>query len=145
MAKTFSPFDSDVQNVTDQVKEMVGKFKVPGVDAQAMVEQQRKNLDAMVEAMHLTNKGAHTVAERQLQLFHKTSTQLISLYSQEKLTPEERADLAKKAFETALAGSRELYDITLKASEQAFAIARQRVTEGVEEYRKSLGQKADGK
>lgn len=133
--------ETDINTVTEQIKEMVEKFKLPGVDAQAMVEQQRKNLDAAVGAMRIATKGTHNVAERQLQLFHTASTQLLSMFTEVKLKPEERAELAKKAFDAALAGSRELYDITAKASEEAFAVARQRVTEGVEQFRKHLGSK----
>ncbi|AOO85029.1 TIGR01841 family phasin [Bosea vaviloviae] len=135
MAKSI---ETDINSVTEQVKEMVEKFKMPGVDAQALIEQQRKNLDAAVEATRIATKGTHSVAERQLQLFHAASTQLLSMFTEAKLKPDERTELAKKAFDAALAGSRELYDITAKASEDAFAVARQRVTEGVEQFRKHL-------
>ncbi|WP_165350007.1 MULTISPECIES: phasin family protein [unclassified Mesorhizobium] len=144
MSKATS-FGPDVQAVSDQIKEMVGQFKVPGIDAQAMVEQQRKNIGAAVEAMRVGSKGTHTVAERQLELFHVTSTQLLSLFTEQKLTPEERTNLAKEAFEAALAGSRDLYDITAKASEEAYSIAKRRVTDGVEEFRKHLDRKATEK
>lgn len=131
----------NINTVTEQIKEMTEKFKMPGVDAQAMVEQQRKNIDAAVEAMRIATKGTHNVAERQLELFHAASTQLLSMFTAAKLKPEERAELAKKAFDAALAGSRELYDITTKASEEAFAVARQRITEGVEQFRKHTERK----
>ncbi len=138
MAKT--P-ETNVNAITDQIKEMVEKFKLPNVDARAMIEEQRKNIDAAVEAMRIANKGTHSVAERQLELFHAASTQLLSLFTEAKLKPGERADLARQAFDSALAGSRELYDITAKASEEAFAVARQRLTEGVAEFRKHLDRK----
>lgn len=138
MAKAPEP---NLNSVTDQIKEMVEKFKLPGVDAQALVEQQRNNINAAVETMRITADGTHSVAKRQLELFHAASTQLLSMFSETKLKPEERAELAKKAFDAALAGSRELYDITAKASEEAFSVARQRVTEGVEQLRKHIERK----
>jgi phasin family protein len=138
MAKAPEP---NLNSVTDQIKEMVEKFKLPGVDAQALVEQQRNNINAAVETMRITADGTHSVAKRQLELFHTASTQLLSMFSETKLKPEERAELAKKAFDAALAGSRELYDITAKASEEAFSVARQRVTEGVEQLRKHIERK----
>lgn len=134
----------DVQGVTDQIKEMVSKLKMPGVDAEAMVEQQRKNLDAVVETIRIANKGSHSVAERQLQLFQLASTQLLSMFA-EVTTAEDRANLAKQAFESALAGSREVNDIVVKASEEAYGIARQRVTESVDALRKNFDRKAGGK
>lgn len=138
MAKAPEP---TLNSVTDQIKEMVEKFKLPGVDAQALVEQQRNNINAAVETMRIAADGTHDVAKRQLELFHAASTQLLSMFSEAKLKPEERAELAKKAFDAALAGSRELYDITAKASEEAFSVARQRVTEGVEQFRKHIERK----
>jgi phasin family protein len=138
MAKAPEP---NLNSVTDQIKEMVEKFKLPGVDAQALVEQQRNNINAAVETMRIAADGTHSVSKRQLELFHAASTQLLSMFSEAKLKPEERAELAKKAFDAALAGSRELYDITAKASEEAFAVARQRVTEGVEQFRKHIERK----
>jgi len=138
MAKAPEP---NLNSVTDQIKEMVEKFKLPGVDAQALVEQQRNNINAAVETMRIAADGTHNVAKRQLELFHAASTQLLSMFSEAKLKPEERAELAKKAFDAALAGSREVYDITAKASEEAFSVARQRVTEGVEQLRKHIERK----
>ena len=138
MAKAPEP---NLNTVTDQIKEMVEKFKLPGVDAQALVEQQRHNLEAAVETMRIAADGTHNVAKRQLELFEAASTQLLSMFSEAKLKPEERAELARKAFDAALAGSRELYDITAKASEEAFAVARQRVAEGVEQFRKHVERK----
>lgn len=135
MAKT-PTFGMDVQAISDQVNEMVGKFKMPGIDAQALVEQQRKNIDAVVETMRIANVGTHTIAERQLALFHDASTRLLTMFTEQKLTSDERATLARQTFETALAGSREVYDITAKAMEQAYDFARQRVAEGVEAFRK---------
>jgi phasin family protein len=140
-----TPTGPDVQTVTDQIKDMLGKFRMPGMDTQAMVEQQRKNIAAVVEAMRVANKGTHTVAERQLELFQATSAQLLSLFTEQQLSADERAALAKKSFETALSGSRELYDATAKASEEAFAIARRRITEGVEDFRQHLDSKTDGR
>ena len=138
MAKATEP---TLNTVTDQIKEMVEKFKLPGVDAQALVEQQRNNIEAAVETMRIAADGTHNVAKRQLELFEAASTQLLSMFSEAKLKPEERAELARKAFDAALAGSRELYDITAKASEEAFAVARQRVAEGVEQFRKHVERK----
>ena len=138
MAKAPEP---TLNTVTDQIKEMVEKFKLSGVDAQALVEQQRNNIEAAVETMRIAADGTHNVAKRQLELFEAASTQLLSMFSEAKLKPEERAELARKAFDAALAGSRELYDITAKASEEAFAVARQRVAEGVEQFRKHVERK----
>lgn len=54
MAKATS-LGPDVQTVSDQIKDMVGKFKMPGIDALAMVEQQGKNIGAIVEAMRVAS------------------------------------------------------------------------------------------
>lgn len=132
----------DVQSITDQINENLKKLNITEIDAGALVEEQYKNIEAIFSASNIANKGAYAVAERQLELFRDTSKQLLSLFSETKLTPQERADIAKKTYETALTGSREAAEMASKASEAAFAVARERLTQGFEQFKKRTSQKA---
>jgi len=128
----------DIQTLTDQINDMLAKFNRPGIDTTALVEEQHKNIEALVQATQVANKGAYDVAEKQLELFRAASTQLLSIFSEAEITGKDRAELARQAYEVALNGSREITSMASKAGEDAFSIARQRMTESVEELRKAM-------
>jgi phasin family protein len=54
-----------------------------------------------------------------------------------KMTREQQTELAKKAFQTALENARELAEMSAKASNDAFAVMKQRMAESLEEMRKA--------
>ncbi|MDI5930160.1 hypothetical protein ELI49_36535 [Rhizobium ruizarguesonis] len=127
----------DIQTLTNQINEMLAKFAMPGVDPAALVEEQARNIEAVVEATQVANKGVYGVAEKQLELFRAASTQLLMMFADATLAPKHRAELAKQAYEMALNGSREITSMAAAASDNAFAIARKRTTENFEEFRKA--------
>ncbi len=133
----------DIQTLTDQINEMLAKFNMPGVDPSALVEEQSKNIEAVVQATQIANKGAYDVAEKQLELFRAASSQLLAMFADAGLAGKDRAELAKQAYEMALNGSREITKMASKASEDAFAIARQRMTENFEQFRKAATPRKD--
>lgn len=128
----------DIQTLTDQINEMLAKFNRPGIDTEALVEEQHKNIEALVQASQVANKGAYDVAEKQLELFRTASTQLLAMFSDAEIAGKDRAELARQAYEAALNGSREITSMASKAGEDAFAVARQRMSESFEEFRKSM-------
>ncbi|MGO6903084.1 hypothetical protein ACCS96_22595, partial [Rhizobium ruizarguesonis] len=69
----------DIQTLTNQINEMLAKFAMPGVDPAALVEEQARNIEAVVEATQVANKGVYGVAEKQLELFRAASTQLLMM------------------------------------------------------------------
>ncbi|MGR9377194.1 hypothetical protein [Rhizobium leguminosarum] len=127
----------DIQTLTNQINEMLAKLNMPGVDPAALVEEQARNIEAVVQATRAANKGTYDVAEKQLELFRAASSQLLMMFTDAALVPNERAELAQQAYEMALNGSREITSMAAKASENAFAIARTRMTESFEHFRKA--------
>ncbi|WP_244915140.1 malonate decarboxylase subunit alpha [Rhizobium sullae] len=128
---------SDIQTLTNQINEMLTKFNMPGVDPAALVREQARNIEAVAQATQVANKGAYGVAEKQLELFRAASSQLLMMFEDAALAPKERSELAKQAYEVALNGSREITSMAVKASENAFAITRKRMTEIFEQFRKA--------
>ncbi len=96
-----------------------------------------------MQATQIANKGAYDVAEKQLELFRAASSQLLAMFADAGLAGKDRAELAKQAYEMALNGSREITKMASKASEDAFAIARQRMTENFEQFRKAATPRKD--
>ena len=50
---------------------MMGQFKMPGIDANAMVRAGRKNMEALVAANQLAAEGLQTVARRQAEIMRE--------------------------------------------------------------------------
>ncbi|WP_246724795.1 CoA-transferase [Rhizobium leguminosarum] len=134
---------SDIQTLTNQINEMLTKFNMPGVDPAALIREQARNIEAVAQATQVANKGAYGVAEKQLELFRAASSQLLMVFEDAALAPKERSELAKQAYEVALNGSREITSMAVKASENAFAITRKRMTEIFEQFRKTATTRKD--
>src|SRR3546814_1636243 len=88
----------DVAKIADQ-------FKLQGLDAQALVEYQKRNLDAFASANKIALEGAQAVIRRQAEIVRQgvedASKALSELSAagtpQDKLTKQ--AELAKQAYE----------------------------------------------
>jgi hypothetical protein len=99
----------DIQTLTNQINEMLAKFNMPGIDPAALVEEQARNIEAVVQA--------YGIAEKQLELFRASSSLLLMIFADAGLASKDRVELAKQAYEMALNGSREIASIAAKAGE----------------------------
>ncbi|MGF1629952.1 MAG: phasin family protein [Kiloniellaceae bacterium] len=123
----------DFAKVADQ-------FKVPGLDAQALVEYQKRNLEAFALANKIALEGAQAVIRRQAEIVRKgvedASKALSDLNAagtpQEKLMKQ--AELAKEAYEAAVANLQELTEIASKSNGEAASLLSTRVSESFGEF-----------
>jgi len=103
--------DAVAEAMKEQISKMMQSFKLPDVDMTALVEGQRKNIDAMAKVAQLTTDRATAISQRQLEIFRVTSENLSEMFRDMKLTGAERGEIAKKAFDTAMTNARELAEI----------------------------------
>src|SRR3546814_11642262 len=90
------------------------QFKLQGLDAQALVEYQKRNLEAFASANKIALEGAQAVIRRQAEIVRQgvedASKALSELSAagtpQDKLTKQ--VELAKQAYEAAVANLQEL-------------------------------------
>jgi hypothetical protein len=70
----------DIEAATKAMKEQFAKLtenlKVPGVNIDALIESQRKNIEAMSKAAQLTAEGAAAISHRQLEILRVTNEQV---------------------------------------------------------------------
>lgn len=132
-AMDFSQFD---------LSKMLGDMKVPGFDMQAVMDAQRKNIEALTAANQAAVQGMQAVAQRQAEILSQVVSEISSVAQQlanASSTPQEltskQAELARKAFEQALANARELAEMVSKSNTEAFAIINKRVTESLQELK----------
>ena len=114
---------------------MADQFKVPGFDAQALVECQKRNFEAVATANKIALEGAQAVLSRQAEILRQGVEEASKVFSDLSAagTPEDKlakqADLLKGTYEAALANLRELTELASKANGEAAELLSNRVSE----------------
>ncbi|MDS4042161.1 MAG: phasin family protein [Candidatus Competibacter sp.] len=134
----FGKFDLSKFDMT----KMLGDVKIPGFDMDAIMAAQRKNIEALTAANQAAVQGMQAVAQRQAEILSQAMNEVSSIAQQlagSASNPQEmttkQAELARKAFEQALANMRELAEMVSKSNTEAFAIINKRVTESLQELK----------
>lgn len=141
--KTFS-FDvekmSDFFKQNDFTKQLAG-MKMPGLDPEAMVAAQQKNMNALIEANKAAAAGYQDLFKKQMAIFEETMGEAqkhMKDFDATKIDPDKakaQADLAKAAFEKALTNMQALAESAQKANASAYEIVSARVKESMAEIR----------
>jgi phasin family protein len=118
---------------------LVSQFRLPGVDFAALVDRERKNIEALAKANRIAFEGWQRLVRRQAEIFQETMKKVVEDAGQE--AAKKRAELAKEGFEKALADMRELAEMATKSQKEAFDVVRKRFEENVEGIR-NFGKKA---
>ncbi len=134
----------DVTKGSEQVLGFLAGLKVPGVNMDALVASQRDNLEALSASNRAAVEGVKAVGEWQMQILKETAQELTAAIGgltkvgspQEMIAAE--ADLAKKAFETAVSKMRELSEIVTRANQQATDAIVNRIPASLEEIKDVL-------
>ena len=119
----------------------LANFKVPGVDAEAMLAAQNKNMDALVEANKAAAAGYQELFKKQVAVFEETMSEAqkqIQNFDTSKLDPDgakAQGEIAKAAFEKALGNMQALAESAQKANSEAYEIVSARVQESMQELR----------
>jgi phasin family protein len=149
--KTFS---FDAEKMTEFFKQndftrYLAQMRVPGVDPEALMQAQKKNMDALVEANKAAAAGYQDLFKRQMAIFEETMSeaqQQLKAFDAARIDPEKtkaQADLAKAAFEKALANMQALAETAQKANAEAYEIVSARIKESLGELR-DMASKARG-
>ncbi len=127
------------------------QFKVPGVDANAVLDSQRKNFEAFNAAQAIALEAVQAVSRRQVEIMRDLMEE--SAGAVKELTtagkPEEKlakqTELFKQSFEHSLANLRELAEMGAKSNGEAAELINQRITEGLEEIKTAIQKAATAK
>jgi phasin family protein len=142
----FNPFASfDLSKAFDPSKfditKLLGDLKLPGIDMEALLNAQRKNIEALTAANRVALEGIQAIARRQAEITAQALTEVSSMAQQLTLSgnPQEmgnkQAEVVKQTFEKAMANMRELAEMFSKANSEAFEVLNKRFTESLEELK----------
>ena len=112
---------------------LVSQFRLPGVDFAALVDRERKNIEALAKANRIAFEGWQRLVRRQAEIFQETMKKAVADAGQ--AGAKKRGELAKEGFEKALADMRELAEMATKSQKEAFDVVRKRFEENVEGIR----------
>ena len=136
MLKEFDP-----TKAVGEFSNMLKQYKMPGVDVDAIVASQKKNLEALTSANRVAIEGLQAVAKRQAEILQETmneASKAVDSLSKAGSPPEaaaKQAEVAKGAFERALSNMRELAEMVTKANQEAASTINARISSSLDEVK----------
>lgn len=138
MSKNAQP---DPMNPFGDLAKTLEQFKLPGIDTAAIVASRRKDVEALLAANKAMLDSMQELAKKQAEIFAQTMQS-----AQESLgamarggaapDPAKQTELARKAYEKAVAQMSELAEMARKAQADAMTGIAQRANASAEEIRK---------
>lgn len=133
---------------TFDFRRVMGEWKIPNIDLEAMAQAQRRNLEALTQANQLALESTQSWVKRNLELARQSMEDLQAMLS-EMTKPDgsmedrlqRHAEFSRKAIEKGLENFRDLAELVTKANADAMNVIAKRVSEGLDEVRE-LAKKA---
>lgn len=149
MAETtpVNPFASAISQAKSAAEDMTKMFadmKMPGMpDGTALMDAYKRNIEVMSAANRIALEGAQAVAKRHMEIMQQTMAELSeNLRLLAAGSPTEKAtvqtELLKKAYERAVANTKELADMIQHANGEALAMLNKRFVEAMDEAKALL-------
>ncbi|MFO1152879.1 MAG: phasin family protein [Rhodospirillales bacterium] len=135
----------DPAKMSEEMSKMLGQYKVPGVDMDAIVASQKKNVEALVAANRTVVEGLQAVMRRQGEILQETMgevTKAVQGLGKSASSPQDlvaaQADLAKKVFEKSLSSMREIAELVAKSQTDATQHINARISATLDELKQSV-------
>lgn len=132
------------------VSKLFKSIDLPGFDAEALLEQQRRNIETLTNLNQIAAEGMTNVARSQARFLVDAMNEMAAAAEELSQTRDmgdaltRQGDRVRRTFEDTLTHMRELADMLNQSNTTAFQEIRQRVEENLEELRK-LTQTGTGK
>jgi phasin family protein len=133
--------DFDPTKMVEEFSNAMKQYRLPGVNIEAVVESQKKNLEALTSANRVAFEGLQAVAKRQAEILQETmneASKAVDSVAKAGSPPEMAAkqlDIAKQAFDKAIGNMRELAEMVAKANEAAASTVNSRISATLDEIK----------
>ncbi len=138
-------FEIDFSKFMDMSK-MMGDFKMPGLNMEAMMAAHRRNVEAMTAANQMAIESMQLLARRQAELMRQNfeaSTSLVQALMSSP-SPEEKvakqAQATKATMERCMNNMREMTDAVTRNQYQAMEVVSNRLCESMDELQNIIKQ-----
>lgn len=123
-------------------------MKLPAMpDMDAVLSTYRRNIEVLSQANRVALEGAQTVAKRHMEILQQTMAELtenlkaLTAIESPQAKAAKQAELLKRAYERAVANTKELSDLIQHANSEALGLLNKRFVETMDEV-KALIEKA---
>lgn len=124
----------------DDLGKLIGQFKLPGLDVNALVDWQRKDMEALAEANRQAYDGIKALVERRNEILQETLAQwqdaLKNAAGKDALA--QSSDAAKEGVQQAIANFRELSSLEAQARSNTWKVVQDRLQENMANLQKLL-------
>lgn len=141
----FEPAKFDPAKAAGEFVKMAGRYQVPGLDVDTLVEAQGRNLEALNAANQAAAEGVRAFAKRQAEIVQQSLDAVKGAFDQlgKAGTPQEaaakQAEIAKDAFAQAVKNTQELTDLATESNAKAAQAITGRIAEGMDEIKDLAG------
>jgi phasin family protein len=132
--------DASVFPGIEDLKKLIEKFQLPSVDIDALIDWQRRDMEALTEANRQASEGLKALVERRNEILRETLAEwqaaVKDATSVEAIT--KRAETAKQGVQKAIANFRELSEMEAQSRNNAWKIVQERMQENMATLQKLL-------
>jgi phasin family protein len=151
-ASAFSAAFEQARTAAEDFTKMFGQMKLPvGLDSSVLMGAHRRNIEALTAANRIALEGAQAVARRHFEIMQQTAGELTEalreLASGEapQAKAAAQAEMLKRAYERAVANSKELAELIQRSNSEAIGALNARFGEAMEEIRALVASADKGK
>ena len=132
--------DASVFPGIEDLKKLIEKFQLPSVDIDALIDWQRRDMEALTEANRQASEGLKALVERRNEILRETLAEwqaaVKDATSAEAIT--KRAEAAKQGVQKAVANFRELSEMEAQARNNAWKVVQDRMQENMANLQRLL-------
>jgi len=134
----------DPQAFFKQIQNGFSSYQIPNLDTTALIESQKKNVEALVAANQAAFQGTQELMRQQGEMLQQAISDAteaasdLAGSSSPKVLAEKQAELVQAAFEKALSNSAELSELVKKNQDEIGQLVNQRVSENLKEIKEAI-------
>ena len=138
---------SQTDSLLDMFQQFGRNLQLPNAQITDVVEQNRKNIEAMQQIARTTSSGTQTLMAKQREALEESLGEIAKMV-QGSMTPGDpsqmisnQVEFARRSFETTIKNVTEMGEIVRDTSSDSFNILKQRVEDSIEEIRDTMDKK----
>ena len=124
----------------EDLRKLIVKFQLPSVDIDALIDWQRRDMEALTEANRQASEGLKALVERRNEILRETLAEWQAAVKDATSTEamSKRAEAAKQGMHKAMANFRELSETEAQARNNAWKVVQERMQENMANLQKLL-------
>ena len=139
-SKQSSASDTSAVPGFEDLTKLIEKFQLPNVDIDALIDWQRRDMEALTEANRQASEGLKALVERRNEILRETLAEWQAAVKEATSAEaiSKRTEAAKQGVQKAIANFRELSEMEAQSRNNAWKIVQERMQENMATLQKLL-------